>query len=99
MKEKGKAIAEFFFISNQKNAKIFSEIYEIRNNYSIRPSYAAKQHLEKNKIPVKEILEFMKDFNIQRVQENKENEQRLLVRLIGFLKKTIKLFLKKILYA
>ena len=86
-KEKGKALNEYFLISNQKNAEIFSEIYNNKNNYSIRPPIAAKQHLDKNNIETKECnFVLAKDFNTLRNQEGKEINQRLSSRLIRVMK-------------
>ncbi len=86
-KEKGKALNEYFLISNQKNAEIFSEIYNYKNKYSIRPPIAAKQHLDKNNIETKECnFKLAKDFNTLRNQEGKELNQRLSIRLIRVMK-------------
>ncbi len=86
-KEKGKALNEYFMISNQKNAEIFSSIYREKNKYSIRPPVAAKQHLDDNLIETKECsFELAKDFNTLRNQVNKENNEQTSVRLYRIIK-------------
>lgn len=94
-KEKGKALNEYFLISNQKNAEIFSDIYNNKNNYSIRPPIAAKQHLDKNNIETRECnFELAKDFNTLRNQEGKELNQRLSKRLTRVIKNPTIIILK-----
>jgi len=79
--EKGKTVNEFFLVSSQKNAELFGEIYKNKNKYSIRPAVAAKQHLDIHGIKTREIFEFIKDFNILRLQEEIESKPRLSERI------------------
>ena len=85
--EKGKALNEYFLISNQKNAEVFSEIYKNKNSYSIRPTIASKQHLDKNNIETKECpFTKKKDFNILRQQEIQDSNYTFSKRLIRVIK-------------
>ena len=80
--EKVKTVNEFFLVSSQKNAELFGEIYKHKNKYSIRPCVAAKQHLDIHGIKTREIFEFIKDFNILRLQEEIESKPRLSERIL-----------------
>ena len=64
--EKNIAINDHFFISNQKNALIFSNIYKNLFNLSIRPVCAAKYFLEQNKINHSSYFEVGSDFQLLR---------------------------------
>ena len=66
-KEKNIAVNDMFFLSNYDNAVSFSKIFSQREQYSIRPPVAAKQHLESLKQIIVPILHFQKDFNIVRL--------------------------------
>ncbi len=92
--EKGKTVNEFFLISNQRNAELFSEIYKYKNEYSIRPAVAAKQHLDRYNIRTREIFEFLKDFNILRLQEEKELKPKLVRRIIIAMRNPMKIYNK-----
>ena len=86
-REKGKALNEYFMISNQKNAEKFSHIYRDKNKYSIRPPVAAKQHLDNNRIESKECaFELAKDFNTLRNQLMKENNEQISARIYRIIK-------------
>ena len=86
-REKGKALNEYFMISNQKNAEKFSHIYRDKNKYSIRPPVAAKQHLDNNRIESKECaFELAKDFNTLRNQLMKENNEQTSARIYRIIK-------------
>tara|TARA_B100002019_G_scaffold137251_1_gene118248 strand:+ start:15159 stop:15989 length:831 start_codon:yes stop_codon:yes gene_type:complete len=92
-------IDDYFFISNQKNAEIFSEIYKNKNKYSIRPVVAAKQHLDESNIETKGYLEVHKDFIWIRIQEERIDQMKILSRLKRILlnpANTLKRILKKI---
>ena len=79
------AINDMFFISNQKNAEIFSKIYENKNKYSIRPVVAAKQCLTESNIQTEGYLELFKDFTLVRLYEEKIYQMKILSRLKNIL--------------
>jgi hypothetical protein len=92
-------IDDYFFISNQKNAEIFSEIYKNKNKYSIRPVAAAKQHLDESNIKTKGYLEVHKDFIWMRIQEERIDQMKISSRLKRALldsTNTLKRIIKKI---
>ena len=63
------AVNDMFFLSNYNNAVSFSKIFDQRDQYSIRPPVAAKQHLDFLKLTIIPILHFQKDFNIVRLNK------------------------------
>ena len=65
-KEADIAINDHFFLSNHKNAVIFSKIIDNLSKYSIRPVCAAKQFLDTNSINYKNLFEIGKDFDLLR---------------------------------
>ncbi len=75
------AINDMFFISNQKNAEIFSKIYNSKNKYSIRSVVAAKQFLTESNIQTEGYLELFKDFTLIRLHEEKIYQMKILSRL------------------
>lgn len=68
-KETDIAVNDMFFLSNYNNAVSFSKIFSQRDQYSIRPPVAAKQHLDSLKLTISPILYFQKDFNIVRLNK------------------------------
>ena len=67
--EKDIAVNDMFFLSNYDNAVSFSKIFSQRDQYSIRPPVAAKQHIDSLKLKIVPILRFQKDFNIVRLDK------------------------------
>ncbi|MBD5771116.1 hypothetical protein [Marinomonas colpomeniae] len=66
LKEREYAFDDLWFISNYNNALIFSRLYDNIYDYSVRPPYATKQHLDANKIPVKELMKKGDGFSLLR---------------------------------
>lgn len=87
-KETDVAVNDMFFLSNYNNAISFSQIYDLREQYSIRPPVAAKQHLSFLKLNIEQVLKFQKDFNIVR-NSKKSLPARLIIITLNIWKKFV----------
>ncbi len=97
-KETDIAVNDMFFLSNYDNAISFSKIYSLRDQYSIRPPVAAKQHLDFLKLNIEQVLKFQKDFNIVR-NSKKSFPSKLIIITLNIWKKFVILqqnFIRKI---
>ena len=79
------AIDDLFFVSSFEQAIQFSTLYDSILNYSIRPPFAAKQHLDECKI---QPTYYLKESNITLQREYEKSKWKLLIK--SFISRIIK---------
>ena len=61
------AYGDLFFFSNAENMSKFAKLFDEIGNYSLRPPYAAKQHINKITNKIKKVLIYGEDYHIIRL--------------------------------
>lgn len=71
--KKDGAVDDLWFLSNQSHAETFAKLYDNIFNYSIRPPFAAQQHLHHMNLEYKSILEKGSDYDLLRKSYSQKN--------------------------
>ncbi len=61
------AYGDLFFIANPNKMKKFALLYDAMSKYSLRPPFAAKQHIDTITKDIKKILHYGKDYHVLRM--------------------------------
>ena len=61
------AFGDLFFFSNPSNMKKFAKLFDLMSNYSLRPPFAAKEHISKITNKIKKVLIYGEDYYVIRM--------------------------------